>query len=97
LLATADEVTGWLDHSVRTIFTAREERAAFAFEVLQRLNEFAPRLRRIPFVFLTALANRESKLKGRRLGADDYVTKPITRERRIFCRRFRDGLWPGIA
>jgi ABC-type uncharacterized transport system substrate-binding protein len=41
LLATADEVTGWLDHSVRTIFTAREERAAFAFEVLQRLNEFA--------------------------------------------------------
>jgi CheY-like chemotaxis protein len=47
------------------------------FEVLGRLNELAPRLGRIPFVFLTALADRESELKGRRLGADDYVTKPI--------------------
>jgi DNA-binding NarL/FixJ family response regulator len=31
----------------------------------------------MPFVFLTALTDRESELKGRRLGADDYVTKPI--------------------
>jgi DNA-binding response OmpR family regulator len=54
------------------------------FEVLQRLNEFAPRLGRIPFVFLTALANRENELKGRRLGADDYVTKPIDFERLVF-------------
>jgi DNA-binding response OmpR family regulator len=28
-------------------------------------------------VFLTALADRNSELRGRRLGADDYVTKPI--------------------
>ena len=28
-------------------------------------------------VFLTALTDRDRELKGRRLGADDYVTKPI--------------------
>jgi DNA-binding NarL/FixJ family response regulator len=47
------------------------------FEILERLNTLAPRLGRIPFVFLTALADRDSELRGRRLGADDYVTKPI--------------------
>jgi DNA-binding NarL/FixJ family response regulator len=47
------------------------------FEVLERLTELAPRLGRVPFVFLTALADRNSELRGRRLGADDYVTKPI--------------------
>lgn len=54
------------------------------FEVLERLNEFAPRLGRIPFVFLTAFANRDNELKGRRLGADDYVTKPIDFERLVY-------------
>jgi DNA-binding response OmpR family regulator len=47
------------------------------FEVLERLNALATRLGHIPFVFLTALAVRESELRARRLGADDYVTKPI--------------------
>ena len=47
------------------------------FEVLERLNEIAPRFGQIPFVFLTALTDRDNELKGRRLGADDYVTKPI--------------------
>jgi len=54
------------------------------FEVLQRLNEMAPRLGHIPVVFLTALADRDNQLKGRRLGADDYVTKPIDFERLLF-------------
>ena len=54
------------------------------FEVLERLNEIAPRLGHIPFVFLTALADRETELKGRRLGADDYVTKPIDFDRLSF-------------
>jgi DNA-binding NarL/FixJ family response regulator len=31
----------------------------------------------MPFVFLTALTDRDNELKGRQLGADDYVTKPI--------------------
>jgi CheY-like chemotaxis protein len=47
------------------------------YEVLERLNDLAPRLGRIPFVFLTALADRDNELRARRLGADDYVTKPI--------------------
>lgn len=47
------------------------------YEVLESLNALAPRLGHIPFVFLTALADRDSELRARRLGADDYVTKPI--------------------
>jgi DNA-binding NarL/FixJ family response regulator len=54
------------------------------FEVLERLNELAPRLGRIPFVFLTALADRGDELRGRLLGADDFVTKPIDFERLVF-------------
>jgi DNA-binding NarL/FixJ family response regulator len=54
------------------------------FEVLERLNEIAPRFGRIPFVFLTALADRDTELKGRRLGADDHVTKPIDFDRLVF-------------
>jgi DNA-binding NarL/FixJ family response regulator len=46
-------------------------------EVLERLNSLAPRLGGIPFVFLTAHCDRDSELRARRLGADDYVTKPI--------------------
>jgi DNA-binding NarL/FixJ family response regulator len=48
------------------------------------LNEITPRLGRIPFVFLTAFADRDNVLKGRRLGADDYVTKPIDFDLLIF-------------
>jgi len=36
-----------------------------------------PAFAAIPFVFLTALGDRDSELTGRRLGADDYLTKPI--------------------
>ncbi|SPJ18731.1 Regulatory protein, LuxR (fragment) [Burkholderiales bacterium] len=47
------------------------------FEVLERLTAIAPRFRDMPFVFLTALTDRDNELKGRQLGADDYVSKPI--------------------
>jgi DNA-binding NarL/FixJ family response regulator len=47
------------------------------FEVLERLIDIAPRFGRIPFIFLTAMTDRENELRGRRLGADDYVNKPI--------------------
>jgi DNA-binding response OmpR family regulator len=47
------------------------------FEVLERLTATAPRFQSMPFVFLTALADRDNELKGWRLGADDYVTKPV--------------------
>ena len=47
------------------------------FEVLNRLTKIAPRFGNMPFVFLTALSDRDNEPKGRKLGADDYVTKPI--------------------
>jgi DNA-binding response OmpR family regulator len=47
------------------------------FELLDRLVELAPRFASMPFIFLTALGDRDNQLKGRRLGADDYVVKPI--------------------
>jgi DNA-binding NarL/FixJ family response regulator len=47
------------------------------FDILQRLTEAAPRFRNMPFVFLTALADRDVELRARQLGADDFVTKPV--------------------
>jgi DNA-binding NarL/FixJ family response regulator len=47
------------------------------FEVMEQLVALAPSHEAVPFVFLTARTDRDSELKGRRLGADDYVTKPV--------------------
>src|SRR5260370_39265097 len=47
------------------------------FEVLERLIDIAPRFGRMPFVFMTGQAGRKHELKGRQLGADDYIRKPI--------------------
>jgi DNA-binding response OmpR family regulator len=46
-------------------------------ELLERLNELSPRLARIPFVFLTARSDRADEMQARKLGADNYITKPI--------------------
>ena len=51
--------------------------AMSGFELLESLVALAPRFAKMPFVFLTALTDRDNELKGRQLGADDYVTKPI--------------------
>jgi DNA-binding response OmpR family regulator len=74
--------------------------ALSGFELLERLVALAPRFSRMPFVFLTALTDRDNELKGRQLGADDYVTKPIDFEvlATIIAARLngvaRTGLWP---
>jgi DNA-binding NarL/FixJ family response regulator len=47
------------------------------FELLERVAAAGPVYASIPFVFLTALGDRDSELSGRRLGADDYLTKPV--------------------
>ena len=47
------------------------------FEVLERLNEMTPKSGRIPFVFLTAMSEREDEMRGRKLGADGYMVKPV--------------------
>jgi DNA-binding NarL/FixJ family response regulator len=69
------------------------------FEVLDRLTALTPRFAAMPFIFLTALGDRDSQLKGRRLGADDYVLKPIDFEildtiiRGRLARVARTDLW----
>jgi DNA-binding NarL/FixJ family response regulator len=74
--------------------------AMSGFELLERLIALAPRFSKMPFVFLTALTDRDNELKGRQLGADDYVTKPIDFEvlATIIAARLagvaRSGLWP---
>lgn len=47
------------------------------FEVMECVAALPPQHRAVPFIFLTARIDRDSELKGRRLGADDYVTKPV--------------------
>jgi DNA-binding response OmpR family regulator len=47
------------------------------FEVLERLNAMVPKVGRVPFVFLTAMSEREEEMRGRRLGAEGYVVKPV--------------------
>ena len=73
------------------------------FELLERLTALAPRFRNMPFVFLTALTDRDTELKGRQLGADDYVTKPIDFDLldTIIVARLagvaRNELWPKLV
>src|SRR3981189_1769016 len=47
------------------------------FELLERLTSMEPRFQSMPFVFLTALGDHDNELKGWKLGADDYLTKPV--------------------
>jgi DNA-binding NarL/FixJ family response regulator len=51
--------------------------SASGFDVLERLAAAAPRFRNMPFIFLTAMTDRDVELKARQLGADDFVTKPV--------------------
>jgi DNA-binding response OmpR family regulator len=73
------------------------------FEVLERLTAIMPRFGNMPFVFLTALTDRENELKGRQLGADDYVTKPIDFEvlgaiiAARLARVARADVWPKLV
>jgi len=47
------------------------------FELLEKVKAAGPACANLPFVFLTGLGDRDSELTGRRLGADDYLTKPV--------------------
>jgi putative two-component system response regulator len=48
------------------------------FEVCRRLRD-EPRLRELPVILVTALDDRDSRLKGLEAGADDFVSKPFDR------------------
>ena len=46
-------------------------------ELLQKLTEAGQEFANLPFVFLTGRHDRDSELAARRLGADDYLSKPV--------------------
>jgi len=74
--------------------------ALSGFDVLDRLASLAPRFRDMPFLFLTALTDRDNELKGRTRGADDYIHKPVDFDllAAIIARRLarapRQEVWP---
>lgn len=74
--------------------------ALSGFEVLEKLSAMAPNFAHIPFIFLTALADRDNELRGRQLGADDYVLKPVDFDildsiiRTRLVRSVRQDYWP---
>jgi DNA-binding response OmpR family regulator len=47
------------------------------FSVAQAIQKLKPE---VPFVFLTAKSMKEDQLKGLKMGADDYITKPFSIE-----------------
>ena len=47
------------------------------FELLTALRNDHPEFDETPFIFLSALADRKDVIAGKRLGADDYLTKPV--------------------
>jgi DNA-binding response OmpR family regulator len=47
------------------------------FEATQRIRQL-PEGSDIPIIFLSALGDADAKLAGLDVGADDYVTKPVT-------------------
>ncbi len=47
------------------------------YDLIKKLRANHPECDEIPFIFLSALADRENVLEGMELGSDDYMTKPI--------------------
>ena len=54
------------------------------FEICQQLQA-DPKTRDIPVIFMTAIADADSKVKGFELGAVDYITKPF-QEQELLAR-----------
>jgi len=57
------------------------------FEIVRQRPEWLP----IPFVFLTARAEREARLRGKAMGAEDYLTKPFDPQELIVVVSSRIG------
>lgn len=47
------------------------------YELISTLRKNHPKYDDMPFIFLSALADKENVLKGMKIGSDDYITKPI--------------------
>lgn len=46
-------------------------------QLLARVRQTMPALADMPFIFLTALGDKEHVIDGREAGVDDYLTKPV--------------------
>jgi DNA-binding response OmpR family regulator len=44
------------------------------WQIIERIREFS----RIPILLVTARSSEEDKIRGLKLGADDYITKPLS-------------------
>lgn len=60
------------------------------FTALEKLRSDS-RISHIPFIFLTAKVTEDDQRLGRDLGADDYLTKPFTREGLLKAIELRHG------
>ncbi|MEM1238308.1 MAG: response regulator [Cyanobacteria bacterium P01_H01_bin.26] len=81
VVAADNGVTGLLgaiEHSPDLIICDVMMPEIDGYYVLQALRQ-EPETLTVPFIFLTALANRGDIRRGMVLGADDYLTKPFTR------------------
>jgi DNA-binding response OmpR family regulator/DNA-binding CsgD family transcriptional regulator len=47
------------------------------YDILARFRRSHPQLGHVPIVFLSALSMTDAVIRGKRAGADDYLTKPI--------------------
>ena len=55
------------------------------YEAVRARADWVP----IPFIFLTAKAAAEDVLKGKEMGAEDYLTKPLNRQQLVVAVRSR--------
>lgn len=47
------------------------------FELLEKIREQCAHLDDVPFIFLSAFNAKDDVIKGKKLGADDYLVKPV--------------------
>ncbi|MDF1515699.1 MAG: HAMP domain-containing sensor histidine kinase [Anaerolineae bacterium] len=107
LLATRDilEVEGYDVETARDGIDALEKMQSFTpnliiadigmprmngyrfFEEVRTHSEWVP----IPFIFLTAMAEREDRLKGKAMGAEDYLIKPFDTQELVIVVKSRIG------
>jgi DNA-binding NarL/FixJ family response regulator len=59
------------------------------FGVLQALRRAPNDLKNVPFLFITAYGSRDSHLRARQLGCDDFISKPLDFELLVAILRHR--------
>ena len=76
--ANGQDALSWLDdHKPDLILSDISMPVMDGFKLFEAVREI-PGGAMIPFIFLTARGTREDIFDGKRRGADDYITKPVT-------------------